>query len=117
MTNDSDAVRQTTGARRQRLITLDAALLVAAFVFAVLAVGAGFWASFALAGDAPEPTLGELLVLDVFAAAAVLAALAALVLAVLLRGRWGAVFGTVSGLATLGAIALAVSLTAPQFGR
>ncbi|PPF79155.1 hypothetical protein C5B96_13340 [Subtercola sp. Z020] len=117
MTNDEARVRHATGARRQRLITVDAALLVAAFVFAVLAVGAGFWASFALTGEAPAPTIAELVVLDVFAAAAVVAALAALVLAVQLRGRWGTVFGAVSAVAVCGSIALAILLTAPQFGR
>ncbi|MCU1480893.1 MAG: hypothetical protein JWQ19_1679 [Subtercola sp.] len=105
-----------TAPRRPRngLITLNVLLFFGSGVFAIVAVWFAFRAYFALAGAVANPTASELAGIDVCAGVSVLAALGSVVVAVIIRGRWGVVFGSLSGVALVGALIVAALLTAPQ---
>ncbi|UFS59668.1 hypothetical protein [Subtercola endophyticus] len=96
------------------LMTLNVLLFFASGVFAIAAVWFAFRAYFALAGTVANPTGSELAAIDVCAAVSVLAALGSVVVAVIIRGRWGVVFGSLSGAALVGAVIVAALLTGPQ---
>ena len=101
-------------ARRSRLILVDVLTFLASGLCVLAALWWGFRAYFALAGSTVDPTPEELTFLNVFCALAVLSALASVVIALILRGRWAALFGSLSAVGLIFCIVFAALLTSPQ---
>ena len=112
MSTTSPATRRA--AHGTALITLNSFLFIGSGVFAIAAAWQAFWAYFSIEGPAPAPGTAALVAIDVCAGISVLAAAASVVVALVIRGRWGVVFGSLSALGLVGAVVLAVLVVSPQ---
>ncbi|MEF2977105.1 hypothetical protein [Subtercola sp. YIM 133946] len=99
---------------RGALIAVNVLVFAGSGIAALASVWTAFGAYFSLSGT-PNPTPGEIVALDVWAAASVLLGVGSVVLALVIRGRWAIVFGTLSAVGLVAAVIVAALLTSPQW--
>jgi hypothetical protein len=100
--------------RRAALVTLNVLVFLGAAVFGLAELWEAFNAYASIGGSTVNPTAAEIAAIQICAVVSVMAALASVVLALVIGGRWALSFGILSAVGLVVAIALAVILLTHQ---